>query len=134
MSPELEQKLVEAAPTFLKDYNGDEMQTCMAWGMECDDGWFDLLMDCVTRLEEINRKSKGCVYASQIKQKFGMLTIYYFTQGLTEEENDLVQQIVYEAEEKSEGICEQCGKPATVVTQGWISHLCDDCYNAKRKS
>lgn len=43
MNPELEKQLVEKYPTLFRSYNGDPKETCMAWGCEHDDGWYDLL-------------------------------------------------------------------------------------------
>ena len=128
MRQELEEKLVKAAPVLLKDYHGDQMKTCMAWGMECDDGWFDLLMELCSKLEEINNSGNGRVVATQIKEKFGELCFYYYTENMTKEEHNKVYEIVSEAEQRSWDICEICGKPATHTTKGWIKRLCNECY------
>jgi hypothetical protein len=39
MREELEKKLVEDFPELFSDHGGDPMETCMAWGCACGDGW-----------------------------------------------------------------------------------------------
>lgn len=43
MSPELDKKLCEKYPKLFTNRRGSIHETCMAWGFECGDGWFDLL-------------------------------------------------------------------------------------------
>lgn len=43
MNPELEKQLVKKYPTLFKFHGGNPKETCMAWGCEHDDGWFDLI-------------------------------------------------------------------------------------------
>ena len=57
----------------------------------------------------------------QIKEKYGTLRWYsYFP-------NEKVREVIYKYEKLSARTCICCGKPATVVTTGWISPYCDDC-------
>jgi hypothetical protein len=44
MTPELEAKLKEKYPTFFRDLYGDPTKTCMSWGIEAGDGWYDLIV------------------------------------------------------------------------------------------
>lgn len=49
MRKQLELKLVEKYPEIFRDYNGNIQETCMAWGMECGDGWYHIINDlCAT--------------------------------------------------------------------------------------
>ena len=57
----------------------------------------------------------------QIKEKYGMLR--WYDNGYTDE----VESIIEKYEEISKRTCIICGKPATVMTTGWISPYCDDC-------
>lgn len=62
------------------------------------------------------------VEAIQIKEKFGGLRFY--TQG----GDDLVQGMIWLAENMSYNICEECGSTKNVSqTKGWITTLCEDC-------
>ena len=79
MNKELELKLVEKYPRILFDYGGDMQKTCMHWGMECGDGWYDLLNELLEKLDYISKHSGVQVVADQIKEKFGTLRFYYST-------------------------------------------------------
>jgi hypothetical protein len=43
MKQELDQLLCEKYPKMMVNRNKDMMETCMCWGFECGDGWFNLL-------------------------------------------------------------------------------------------
>ena len=43
MREELEIELVKKYPDIFRFHGGDPKETCMAWGCEHDDGWYDLL-------------------------------------------------------------------------------------------
>jgi triacylglycerol esterase/lipase EstA (alpha/beta hydrolase family) len=43
MKEELEIELVKKYPDIFRFHGGDPKKTCMAWGCEHDDGWYDLI-------------------------------------------------------------------------------------------
>jgi hypothetical protein len=43
MREELEVQLVQKYPEIFQFHGGNPRETCMAWGCECDDGWYELL-------------------------------------------------------------------------------------------
>lgn len=45
MRKELDEKLCEDFPKIFAGRHGDMRQTCMCWGFECGDGWYDLIHD-----------------------------------------------------------------------------------------
>jgi hypothetical protein len=96
----------------------------IAFGFECGDGWFDILLDCIQKLEvEINKMPEAeqeHVYATQIKEKFGTLR-FYISCG-----TDKMHDITSEAEQKSENVCEMCGKPGKLYAEGWWYTSCPD--------
>lgn len=56
MNKDLEQKLIKAAPLLYSNRYKNPKETCMCWGFECNDGWFDLLMEASVKIEaEINK-------------------------------------------------------------------------------
>lgn len=59
----------------------------------------------------------------QIKEKYGSLRWY---DGAAPEE---VHRIIQKYEYISERTCILCGRPATKISNGWLSPYCDDCYN-----
>lgn len=83
MNDKLENILVNTAPTLYKEYKMSEMDSCMAFGMECDDGWFFPLLEASKKLEEINnviKKYHHEIIATQVKEKYGELRFYYTIQ------------------------------------------------------
>jgi len=79
MKKELELKLVECYPSLYKDYGGDPVHTCMHWGFECGDGWFNLIFLLSYELDLFSKTYKIGITADQVKQKFGYLRFYYHT-------------------------------------------------------
>ena len=125
MKTELEKILVKKYPKIFRDYHGDMMETCMAWGMSCGDGWFNLidtLCGSIQGMIDNNPHLKiPQVVASQVKEKFGGLR-FYFSGG-----DDYISGMVSFAESISMTICEACGKPGKISNKGWITVRCDDC-------
>lgn len=142
MREDLEKQLYELGPILYQEKDLPMNQTCMCWGFECPDSWFNILKDLTIELENINNKYKGkyeCV-ARQVKSKYGSLRFYYYLNILiknpTEDEVKLAteldnkcQAIIDKAEVATTQICCSCGKQATKVSKGWISFYCDDCFN-----
>ena len=118
MDSKLEQKLIKDFPRLYADCYGDPRQTCMAFGFECGDGWFDLIY-------ELSKQLEGHTVAAQVKEKFGGLRFYITTA------TDEIHEIIDKAEQDSYTICERCGKSGTLRTDGWHVTLCDDCYRER---
>lgn len=124
MKKELEKKLVDEFPGFFKDIYGDPMKTCMAFGCEVGDGWFDLIYETCRRIAPLDKSNK--FYFLQIKEKFGGLRLY--CAGGNEE----IYKITGNAEDESYKICEDCGTRDDVTSEGgWIVTLCGKCRNKK---
>jgi hypothetical protein len=122
MKKELAMKLVEKYPDALSEYGGDMTKTCMAWGFECGPGWFKILEELCEKVGNI----PGFKFA-QVKEKFGMLTVYYNGPD-TKEDRDIVRAAIGEAEEKSLKTCEACGEPGKRISnRGWLSTECKKC-------
>jgi len=43
MRKELDEMLCEKYPLIFAQRNGDKRETCMVWGFECGDGWYNIL-------------------------------------------------------------------------------------------
>ena len=88
------------------------------------DGWrkaFGLQM-CEELKQELIRINKIDEFRIvQIKEKFGELRFY--TNWTTDE----IEAIINKYTKLSRKTCINCGKPATVITTGWISPFCNDC-------
>ncbi|MFW6130502.1 MAG: hypothetical protein ACOC56_04890 [Atribacterota bacterium] len=119
MRVELEEKLVRKFPILYRDYGGSPQKTCMAFGFECGDGWFDLIEDLSEKIIRLDPDA----YALCVKEKFGGLR---FDVSSSSEE---VGQIIHQACRKSFQICEKCGKSGKFRHNGWLRTLCDYCNN-----
>jgi hypothetical protein len=136
MTPELDKVLCEKYPKIFKNRDGSIMETPMAWGFECDDGWFDVIdILCHEIQEYIDWKSKDIneeeketfqVVASQVKEKFGTLRFYYCGG------DDVVEGMVHMAESMTYRICEGCGCPGEERKSIWIKVLCDKCDEERK--
>jgi hypothetical protein len=103
----------------------DMTKTCMCWGIECGDGWFELIdkvcNDIQTYIDENKLQQAEAV---QVKEKFGTLRFYLHGS------DEYIENLVAEAEIKSGTICEICGAPAeTKQINSYLSTLCDKCTN-----
>lgn len=90
-------------------------------------GWQGLCKDVFKEIADVYRKNLiplELFYAMQIKEKFGVLRIY--TNDIPEQVYYAVQEIIENAEDKSATICEECGQPGELRSDGWLTTLCDE--------
>lgn len=107
-------------------------------GFAVGPGWWPILESLCGRINshvewkqnqlEKYQRGEGCpdVIVSQIKEKFGGLRFYY------DGGDDTVDGMVRMAESWAAQTCEECGKPGTMRTGGWIRTLCDE-HEAQRQ-
>lgn len=81
MDIKLEHKLVEKYPKIFKNYGGDMRITCMAFGFECGDGWYNLINELCENITTLIGDKDIEVTADQVKEKFGGLSFYYSVTG-----------------------------------------------------
>jgi len=99
-------------------------------GIECDDGWFDLIdrlcRACESEIETLNSHSvarNDWPRVAQIKEKFG--TLRFYVQGQL---SDALRTQILQAEaEESARTCESCGALGQLRTGQWIRTYCDPC-------
>jgi hypothetical protein len=132
MKQELDQLLCEKYPKMMVNRNGAVTETCMCWGFECGDGWFNILDQLMGNIQhhiDWNNKNfeKGYtqykqvpqVTLDQVKEKFGTLRFYY-TGG-----DEHISGMVRMAESMSAVTCEECGNPGKTRGSGWIYTACE---------
>jgi hypothetical protein len=131
MSPDLDRKLCEKYPDIMAERRLGAMQTAMCWGFDHGDGWYNIL-DSAMRLVQSHidmSRRRGIeieqVIFEQVKEKFGMLTIYH--RG----GNEYTDGVLRMAEEISRHTCEECGAPGYSTASGWIRTLCDNHHQNK---
>ena len=152
MNNELQQKLFSEFPLLFRQKDLPKTETAMCWGICTGDGWYDLLYnlckeieayysqfefnDSVTviPLDEWNRMSKeerenGAtkylprIEFTQVKQKFGSLTIYY-SPSL---KDDYIRGLLAMIRRLSTTTCESCGAKGNLIKTGWVKCLCEKC-------
>lgn len=141
MDQELENKLYEKYPSLFSNRSKTVMQSCMAWGCECGNGWYDIISSVCWMIkqhednvnwdieykqkQDLNYKSDYCpVKFDQIKEKYGTLRIYY-SGG-----DDYVSGLISMAEAISAKTCEVCGNKGRSNKSGWITTLCEAHRNS----
>ena len=86
MNERKENEIYSICPSFFSDaiacinHEKNEMDTCMAFGFECEDGWFEPLKTMSEKICIINEIAKHSNYfyvCDQLKEKWGELTVYY---------------------------------------------------------
>ncbi len=134
MDQVLQDELFEKYPEFFSNKDLGLRNSCMAFGIECGNGWYDLIdLICYkvyNRNKNIKDRNRLIIGNNeeiidfkfdQIKEKFGGLRVYY-SGG-----DDRVYGWVDFAEAMSYKICEVCGNKGKPNKSGWISTLCDSC-------
>ena len=132
MRDELDRTLCEKYPKIFVDRYASMTETCMCWGFEHGDGWYQIIDSLCANIQhhiDYNNKNfeKGYtqykqvpqVVATQIKEKFGTLRFYY------DGGDDVIDGMVSMAESWSAVACEECGVPGTQNSRGWIKTLCE---------
>lgn len=56
MTPEYDQRLVERYPILYSQRGKSMMETCMCWGFETGDGWYDIIDRLSAELETMNEE------------------------------------------------------------------------------
>ena len=103
MNKELDDALCAKYPLIFAQRNWDKMDTCMCWGFECGNGWYDLIDTlCYTLQSYLNahHPEVNQVVATQVKSKFGELRFY------VEGGNDVTDWMISLAERLSSTIKE----------------------------
>jgi len=126
--------LCESFPILYRQRDLSMQETCMCWGFECGDGWYDILYDLSSKIEALNKTlpDGARVEASQVKEKYGTLRFYTDEYGLTEEQSKQVAVWIREAEAKSEVTCEHCAAPGVLLSAGWCMVRCAKCAKPER--
>jgi hypothetical protein len=73
MTPELDDKLCRRFPVLYQDRRSPMSQTCMCWGFECGDGWFEILWQLSLAIEEELGYSKLKQWWFRIQKLHGKL-------------------------------------------------------------
>lgn len=116
MDSKLTEALREKYPTFFRELYGDPAQTGLALGIECGDGWHNLICLICEQIKELNPSDE--FRFTQIKEKLGKLRIY------TNGGNDAIYQLLDAVEAESATICQDCGLENS---EGIWKAICQRC-------
>jgi hypothetical protein len=136
MKPELQDKLFETYPKIFVQKDLPMSQTCMCWGIDTGDGWYNILDTlCKYIQNHVDRNLRSDqnaeqvqVEATQVKEKYGGLRFYYHGG------DDFIDGLVWMAEGLSNRTCEVCGAPGTQNSHGWIKTRCGPCSEEKNET
>jgi hypothetical protein len=103
------------------------------WGLECCDGWLNLVLDASVKIEFLLHEMlaagvavealPGCV---QIKEKFGGLRIYWHAFDAAPVTPSM-REVIAQAEERAARTCSVCGAAGIRRTGLGYSPFCDAC-------
>ena len=154
MKQELQEILYSKFPKIFADKDKSMRETCMCWGICCDNGWYGLIYDLCNDIQNICDKYKCQVIADKVKEKFGSLQFYYHIENLYlpwyirlankvlsiqsywkfrnlfKLPDYRIEELVDKAEYESFKICEICGININVdkrIKGTWEKTLCIDC-------
>lgn len=124
MKEELEYQIFDKFHKLFKNRLNEKI-SCLYYGIETGDGWYNLLFDSLSKIINIAPDNFEIV---QIKEKFGRLTIY------SDNSTEQIDDIISKAEKASQSICEICGAPGKLSKGNWILTLCETCEKRERFS
>ena len=134
MKKELQDQLFEKYPDIFAQRHLPMTQTCMCWGIDTGDGWYQIIDDLCAKIkahvDEVKLKyPKYRMEAIQVKEKFGTLRFY------TDYSHPAVEEFIREAVALSAKTCDVCGEPGHCASyRGWWQTMCkthSDAYIAE---
>jgi hypothetical protein len=109
MTSQLEHKLIQKYPDFFKNVTKSPQETCMCWGIETGDGWYDIIDNLCGFLTDLRQnrhyylklkeefrdnENHGSIDFScpeivfdQVKSKYATLRVYWHFEGIGDYEN-----------------------------------------------
>lgn len=125
MDDKLQAKLIKKFPKILKAKKKN-MSPFSAYGVECDDGWYDMIFNLCTELQTLCDSNGTQVIALQIKEKFATLRFYMsIGDGATDAQYKATNEIIKKYEDMSSKTCEVTGNVGCLYKRGfWVKTLC----------
>lgn len=114
--------------------------------IECDDGWYEPIFDMAQKIKLLNKAGQSTgfkIMATQIKEKFGGLRVYYsilYRDDTIDDEllsttvEAILNDVILAAETRCWNTCEVCGLVESednkiLSTTGWIKRVCEKCFD-----
>jgi hypothetical protein len=127
MTLKKEGKLIKQFPELFKKIYSSPEDSCMAFGIECGDGWYQLIYDLSEEITKYYKENKNKfseeIEYEQIKEKYGLLRVY------TNYVDDYIDNLINIAEQKSKNICQNCGSIEDIkkINSSWVTYYCKEC-------
>lgn len=125
MNQILAENLYVAFPYIYRGRHKSKFESAMCWGIECGDGWYQILYDLSQQLEDHRAKHPALDFeVFQVKSKMGRLRFH-----LNWPVAVVVSDIVSSACSRADTICELCGKSGLLYSNTLIAPimvLCDE--------
>lgn len=124
MKQELQDQLYAKYPQIFAQKDLPMTQTCMCWGIDTGDGWYQIIDDLCAKIQEHVTKMKKThrkfsIEATQVKEKMGGLRFYL------NYSDDYIDNLVEEATKKSYKTCDVCGADGHCASyRRWYMTLC----------
>ena len=93
------------------------------WRIAFGEQWAQDIQDVINKMPD-DERNRTRVW--QLKEKYGMFTQYF------SHYNDELSAVIQKYSLLSAKTCVHCGKPATKISQEWISPWCDECAEKVR--
>lgn len=118
MRAELEQKLYQRFPYLLQRFTSNKPNS--SFTISCESGWYDIIYDCLNKIDYVCVLTNSKLEIMQIKEKFGELAIHIdFVNNAhesSETANQIIKDIIRSAAESSKKICEVSGNYGTLCS------------------
>lgn len=122
MKQELQEELFAKYPKLFRQKDLPKSESCLAFGIECGDGWYSLIDELS---QELTDKYDNMIEYAQIKAKFGIFTVHV-ARLVGTPSFSVFLEVISKYETRSATMCERCGKEAIRKSvNGWIHTLCD---------
>jgi len=93
-----QENLYKKYPLLFKQVNLPMSQSCMYFGIECPNTWYDIIENACERIQNACDSLVGQIEFCQIKEKFGGLRMYYDFKYGPSELDDIIYEIIRSAE------------------------------------
>jgi len=104
----------------------DPRKTLIGFGFEVGSAWRDIIVSYLPEIAKIVKEDNLTDFRIiQVKEKFGMLSIY--TRSSNEKIEEILEKIALECSQT----CDLCGTKENVSFRrnGWLRVRCDNCEN-----
>lgn len=88
-------------------------------------GWFPIFTALCVEIDQVLGEHRECFRWVQVKEKLGVLRLYFDLEGAPEPLSDTVRELVLQAQRESSRRCMVCGESANLSRQStWLVTVC----------